>query len=113
MSGADLVSYDEATDNDLVERLRSGEAPQMLDVRAPYEFENIRIAGSVGAYVPELRAGLPDGLDPDEDVWVMCGTGNRATIAAALVERHGARPVVVAKGGVTTVLDKLEVVSEA
>jgi rhodanese-related sulfurtransferase len=44
---------------------------------------------------------LPDGLDPDRPVAVICGTGQRAAVGASLLQRHGARDVWhVVDGGV-------------
>ena len=57
--------------------------------------------------MPDIRDGLPAGLDPGDDVHLICRTGNRATIAASLVLEAGFTPVVVAEGGVAEVLEGL------
>ena len=43
---------------------------------------------------------LPGRLDevPDGDVWVYCGSGYRASIAASMLARAGGRPVLVNGG---------------
>ena len=44
---------------------------------------------------------LPDGLDPARPIAVVCGSGQRAAVAASLVLRAGAREVIhVVDGGV-------------
>ncbi|MGH9056385.1 MAG: MBL fold metallo-hydrolase [Acidimicrobiales bacterium] len=69
-----------------------GQAGQVvLDVRRPDEWEAGHLAGA--AHVPlwelESRLGeLSDGV-----VWVHCGSGFRASIAASLLARGGRRPV--------------------
>jgi rhodanese-related sulfurtransferase len=42
--------------------------------------------------VPDLGEGIPEGLDPEQPVWVLCEGGFRATIAAGLLERAGSPP---------------------
>jgi hydroxyacylglutathione hydrolase len=45
--------------------------------------------------------GLPDGLDPSRPIAVVCGSGQRAAVAASLVQRHGGSHVIhVIDGGV-------------
>lgn len=102
--GRPLDSCVAATAADLAGRLGAEERPQILDVRDPLEWETGRVPGAVHRYVPDLVEGPPAGLDPAAPVWVVCRTGNRATIAAGLLERHGLEPVVVAEGGVAEVL---------
>jgi hydroxyacylglutathione hydrolase len=83
-------------------------APQILDVRAPDEWETGHLEGSVHRYVPDLvRLGIPDDLDRERDVWVLCASGYRATIAAGLLEREGLTPVVLAEHGTPDVLTAL------
>ncbi|GIU91514.1 MAG: hypothetical protein KatS3mg011_0420 [Acidimicrobiia bacterium] len=89
-----------ATVADLLERLGS---VAVLDVRDPLERARRALPGTVHRYVPDLRRGLPDELADVEEVWTVCESGFRASIAAGLVERAGRRPVVVAQGGVSSV----------
>ncbi|MFO7552872.1 MAG: MBL fold metallo-hydrolase [Haliea sp.] len=70
---------------------RLADSPQgwtLLDVRAKDEYESGHIKGSRHAYVGELP-GAVDGIDPDNPVTVMCGSGARATIAASVLLRQG------------------------
>jgi rhodanese-related sulfurtransferase len=83
---------------------RIGQQAQVLDVRAPSEWESGVINGSVRAYAPEVTTGPPQGLDPDLPVIVVCGTGYRASVAASFLHRHGYEPVVLADAGVPEVL---------
>jgi glyoxylase-like metal-dependent hydrolase (beta-lactamase superfamily II)/rhodanese-related sulfurtransferase len=77
---------------------------QVLDVRSPEEWEEGTISGSVRSYVPDLARETPPGLDRAEPVWLVCGTGYRATIAAGIVQSRGFQPIVLADGGATDVL---------
>lgn len=71
-----------------------GEA-QVLDVRAPNEWDDMVLDGSVFCYVPDLKLGVPSGLDPGRPVYVGCTTGHRAGVAAGLLHREGYDPVVI------------------
>ena len=78
---------------------RAGEV-QILDVREESEWEEGHIPGS--AFMPWHDIdGLPEGLDPDRPIAVVCGSGQRAAVAASLVQRHGGSRVIhVIEGGV-------------
>ena len=102
-----LATYEQESARDLAARIASGEEVQVVDVRAPNEWEESRVDGSLWRYVPDLRDGMPEGLDPDREVHLICRTGNRATIASSLVLQEGFAPVVVAEGGVAEVLTEL------
>jgi hydroxyacylglutathione hydrolase len=85
---------------DLPDRIAADSQLQVLDVRERTEFDDGHIPGS--QFVPwhDIRA-LPDGLDPDRPVAVVCGSGQRAATAASLLRRHGAEQVIhVVDGGV-------------
>jgi glyoxylase-like metal-dependent hydrolase (beta-lactamase superfamily II)/rhodanese-related sulfurtransferase len=103
-AGHPTRSHDLATPLDHVMAAARGERPQLLDVRAPDEWDAAHLPGSVHRYLPDLVDGVPDGLDATRPVWLACASGYRATIAAGLVERHGLRPVVVTEGGIADLL---------
>jgi len=75
---------------------------QILDVRERAEWECGRIAGSVHMPYHDIE-GVPDGVDADKPVAVICGSGQRSAVATGLLELHGAEhPVHVVDGGVGT-----------
>ncbi|WP_028058780.1 MBL fold metallo-hydrolase [Candidatus Solirubrobacter pratensis] len=74
---------------------------QILDVRERDEWEHGHIPDSLFTPYHQLR-GLPDGLDPERPVAVICASGQRAAVGASLVQRHGAHEVLhVIDGGVS------------
>ncbi len=75
-----------------------------LDVRAPAEWETGHLSGSHHVYVPDLATHRFDDLGPGDKVWVVCGTGYRANIAAGILERKGLDPVLLAEGGVAELI---------
>jgi glyoxylase-like metal-dependent hydrolase (beta-lactamase superfamily II)/rhodanese-related sulfurtransferase len=103
-SGRELASFGTVTIGELTAALESDADLQVIDVRDPKEWEAGHLEGSVHRYVPDLRNGLPEGIDPSRPVWLVCRTGNRSTIAAGLVEDLGVAPIVVTKGGVPDVV---------
>jgi hydroxyacylglutathione hydrolase len=73
---------------------------QVLDVRERDEYEEAHIPGSVLTPYHDLRE-IPDGIDPERPVAVICASGQRAAVGASLLRRHGAREVWhVVDGGV-------------
>ena len=103
-SGRPTTSHATASHQELADELTADAPPQVLDVRDPKEWEAGHIDGSLHRYVPDLAMGLPEGLDASRPVWVICRTGNRSSIAAGLVQKHGVNPVVVTRGGVPDLL---------
>jgi glyoxylase-like metal-dependent hydrolase (beta-lactamase superfamily II)/rhodanese-related sulfurtransferase len=78
----------------------TGEAPLMVDVRAPGERQQKRIAGSVGIPLSQLSARLSE-LPNDRPLLVYCAGGYRSSIAASLLQRHGFEHVSEIAGGIT------------
>jgi hydroxyacylglutathione hydrolase len=79
-------------------RTRSDPALQVLDVRELSERERGFIPGSL--FVPWHDIDqLPDDLDPGRPVAVVCASGQRAAVAASLLQRFGAGHVIHVVGG--------------
>jgi glyoxylase-like metal-dependent hydrolase (beta-lactamase superfamily II)/rhodanese-related sulfurtransferase len=76
------------------------ERPQVLDVRERSEWDEGHIPGSVHEPYHDIDA-IPAGIDPRRPVAVICASGQRAAVAASLLQRHGAERVIhVVEGGV-------------
>jgi rhodanese-related sulfurtransferase len=85
---------------ELHERWEDGPALQVLDVREVSEWERGHIPGAVHTPYHDIHA-LPEGIDADVPVAVVCASGQRAAVGASLLARHGAREVIhVVDGGV-------------
>jgi glyoxylase-like metal-dependent hydrolase (beta-lactamase superfamily II)/rhodanese-related sulfurtransferase len=73
---------------------------QVLDVREEDEWEAGHIPGAVHTPYHDIVA-VPDGIDADRPVAVICSSGQRSAVAASLLLRHGAQEVIhVVDGGV-------------
>ncbi len=91
---------------DLAERARRERELQILDVREQSERDSGYIPGSLFEPWHDIQA-LPEGLDPQRPVAVMCASGQRAAVASSLVQRHGAREVIHVVGGGVPKWEKL------
>ena len=99
-----LVSFRTVGPDEYAEAASAG--GQILDVRAPNEWETGFVEGAILSYLPHLAQTTPPGLDPSSPVWVACGSGYRASIAAGILQDRGFEPVVLATGGVTDVAER-------
>ena len=96
----DVTSVERVALDDLAERLEQSPDTQVLDVREQAEYDDGHIPGSTHTPWHDIDQ-LPDGLDPTQPIAVICGSGQRAAVAASLIQRAGARDVVhVVHGGV-------------
>lgn len=100
---ADLVAYETVRLGEFLRRMDEGLIDQIVDVRAPDEWESGHIEGSVYRYTPDLFDDVSS-IDSANPAWLVCGTGHRATIAAAALESQGLTPGVLVGHGVTDVM---------
>ncbi|WP_400191620.1 rhodanese-like domain-containing protein [Hymenobacter sp. B81] len=90
------------TPSELKDRQQQQQAPIIIDVREPWEYEETRIEGSRNIPLGEL----PTKLDELEDlkhteVVVHCKGGGRSATAKALLQQHGFNKVRNLLGGIT------------
>ncbi|HSF85941.1 MAG TPA: rhodanese-like domain-containing protein [Acidimicrobiia bacterium] len=102
--GRDVASFETADIQRLVTEMNADRELQVIDVRDPMEWAAGHLEGSTHTYVPDLPGAALENVDASRPVWLVCRTGNRATIAAGLLERMHLTPVVVTKGGVPDAL---------
>lgn len=91
--GATLGSYRVASFKDLVDALDAG-GVTVVDVRQSHEFGNGHVRDAVNIALHELPERLGE-LAEDRDLWIHCASGYRASIAAALLDRHQRRVVLI------------------
>ena len=73
------------------------EAPLLLDVREPWEFEICRLADSVNVPMGQV-ANTP--LDREREIVVICHHGVRSYHVAAWLENQGFQRVINLSGGI-------------
>lgn len=87
---------------ELMDRLASDEDLYLLDVRQPDELLQSKINGSIN--IPLAEIFQPNGMDDipkDKPVVVICGSGNRATIASYALAQEGI-DFLVLEGGINS-----------
>jgi hydroxyacylglutathione hydrolase len=72
----------------LAAELAAPDAPTVVDVRAPGEYEDGHLAGALLVPLDRLEAELAR-IPRDRPFVVQCQGGYRSSIAASLLERHG------------------------
>lgn len=77
---------------------RLGQAIAVVDARAPHEFAAGHIAGALSIPAPDLRGRWRE-LDPLRPTYVICGSGNRSSLAASILERRGFAALFNVAGG--------------
>lgn len=86
---------------ELAERLGDGaqDAPLLLDVREPWEFQTCHIDGSVAMPMGSVPARYLE-LDRDRETVVICHHGGRSAQVCMFLEHHGFTNVINLGGGV-------------
>jgi rhodanese-related sulfurtransferase len=83
---------DAITSIELRKLIESPKAPRVVDVRTPAEFETAHIAGALNVPLDLLDqhgAEIAQRLSRDEDVVLVCRSGQRSTKAQALLRNAG------------------------
>lgn len=93
---------------DFVSIVSCEDKPVVIDVRTAAEFNNEYLGESINLPVQDatglsLESCLSQcGCAGSETVYLLCGTGNRAQIAAKQLMKECANPLVVVDGGIAT-----------
>lgn len=82
------MSFKTITPGQLEERLRGGDAPLVVDVREPEEFELARVEGARLMPLSRFEEWAAT-LDPAAETVFMCHHGIRSAQVCALLSRHG------------------------
>ncbi|WP_232011062.1 MBL fold metallo-hydrolase [Mycobacterium shigaense] len=94
--GSELRSYRVAEFGELADALAGG-GVVVLDVRQRGEFDDGHVRGALHVALHELPERI-DGIPADRELWVHCASGYRASVAAALLDRHDRRVVLIDDG---------------
>jgi len=77
---------------------KSGKKGAILDVRAPIEFANSHIDGSINIPAPDLRYRFGE-LDMDSEILLICSTGHRSTLAGSILQSQNFKKLYNVSGG--------------
>jgi len=103
-----LGSVEELFPWDLAERLNGDVSPLLLDIREPYEFEAMHIAGSLNVPRGILETACDYGYEEtlpelvaarERPIVVICRSGNRSVLAAHVMQLMGYRSLCSLKTG--------------
>lgn len=80
-------------------RLREGpDAPLLVDVREPHEFDEVRAPGAVLMPMSTFQARAGE-LPADRPLMIVCHTGGRSSAVTGFLTRNGRTDVVNVTGG--------------
>ncbi|UCZ53561.1 sulfurtransferase TusA family protein [Bacillus shivajii] len=95
------TTYPHVINNDELEaKLKSGDDIKVIDVREPAEYAFARIPKAQSMPLGELDSRIKE-LNEDDDIYVVCRTGNRSNMAAQLLEERGFKNVTNVKPGMS------------
>jgi len=100
-------SDDEMTVIELKALMDRGEAPTIVDVREPNEFEICRIPGAVLIPLRELPSRVHE-LDPSAEVVLQCRSGVRSAHATAWLRQAGFTRARNLTGGILAWIEKVD-----
>lgn len=104
-----LKSVEEIFPWDLQRLIESGQAPFLLDIREPYEFEKLHLQDSLNVPRGILEQACEYGFDEtepelvearDKNIVVICRSGNRSILAALTLSIMGYQHVKSLKTGI-------------
>jgi hydroxyacylglutathione hydrolase len=81
------------------EELANADPPLVMDVRAPREWEEKHIEGSLNLPLNHLRERMGE-VPRDRRIAVHCAGGYRSSIAASILHQHGITNVIEMAGGI-------------
>jgi rhodanese-related sulfurtransferase len=93
-----MGARDEATPQQAHDAVGEGEAV-LIDVREPWEWEQLRIPGALLIPLAEVPRRL-DEIPEDRDVYVHCRLGGRSGRAVEFLHEHGRPRAINVVGGI-------------
>jgi sulfur-carrier protein adenylyltransferase/sulfurtransferase len=93
-----VATNDGATPTEAMTALRRGDGV-LIDVREPWEHEQMRIPGALLIPLGDLPARLAE-LPEDRDIYVHCRMGGRSARAVEYLREHGRPRARNVEGGV-------------
>ncbi|MBA3552301.1 MAG: MBL fold metallo-hydrolase [Actinobacteria bacterium] len=99
-AGLEVRSFGTADIDDLCAAQAGGTPPRVLDVRQEKEWDAGHIPGSRHIFVGDLPERVGEVPSGDDELWVACASGQRASIAASILDREGVAVRSVVSGGV-------------
>ncbi len=82
--------------------------PLYIDVRTPYEFEDVHILGAQNIPLPDLHSHVEElrTLSQERPIMLVCRTQNRVKIAYEYLTNNGVTNCEILEGGITAWVDQ-------
>ncbi|MCW4032663.1 MAG: MBL fold metallo-hydrolase [Candidatus Bathyarchaeota archaeon] len=98
-AGKESISIGLVTVQSLCKILDENKQAWILDVRSEEELEKVgEISGAKNIHITQLPNRL-DEVVKDREIYIFCGSGNRAMIAASILQNNGWKNITVVLGG--------------
>jgi adenylyltransferase/sulfurtransferase len=97
----------EISPRELAQRIATGKAPRIIDVREPHEWSIARIPGAELIPLAQLERAASS-LDPDAELVIHCHSGVRSLWAAQYLRQSGFKHVLNLTGGITRWSDEVD-----
>jgi rhodanese-related sulfurtransferase len=91
--------YESISPTELNERLKNGEKVNLIDVREVWEYETAHLEGAKLLPLSQFNEWI-DGLNPEEEIVVMCHHGIRSANVCMFLLRNGFEKVFNLDGGI-------------
>jgi adenylyltransferase/sulfurtransferase len=101
------MAGDDMTVTELKARMDRGDAPLIVDVRQPNEFEICRIPGAKLIPLNELPLRIQE-LDPQQEIVLQCKVGGRSAQATAFLRQKGFTKARNLAGGILAWIDQID-----
>jgi adenylyltransferase/sulfurtransferase len=101
------MAGDDMTVTELKARMDRGDAPLIIDVRQPNEFQICRIPGAKLIPLNELPARIQE-LDPNQEIVLQCKVGGRSAQATAFLRQNGFTKARNLAGGIVAWIDQID-----
>ena len=98
-AGGTLATTILVTPLELHEKMLRGEAPLVIDVRRPAEWQGMKIGEVLNIPLDTLEKQAPGRLNRDEPVIAVCNSAFRSNLAIGLLERAGFKSATSMAGG--------------
>jgi len=97
-SGFKTNRVDQLSSEDFHEMSKLDQKFILVDVRSPNEYNDSHIQGSINIPAPSLRTRYKE-LNQDATIVLQCSTGNRSSLAASILKKHGFHKLFNLAGG--------------
>jgi rhodanese-related sulfurtransferase len=99
--GSDKTNYTTLSPQKAYDQLSKSTDAVIVDVRNPDEWATTGIpAGAALIPLPQFEQRAPQELPKDKPIYVICNSGNRSTVASAILIKDGYKKVYNIDGGI-------------